>query len=237
MELVDEENAEEKIMTRNQLKLLVNERLNYEQEFQMGTIKKAALWSTILIKVKEKDPTFSFSKNESIVKFSNCFTTYKRIKKRFGETGKSSTSWEFFDQFDEVYGDSFSINPNENLFLSSNEGEGFDNKSNTNTISFVGIDSNNDNDNEIYNDDNYNNNDNYINNDNNDEHADDDNTDSERNYENQPNPKKRKFSNIAEVIRYETEQTERHHRELLAVEREKIIILRQVKDLMEAFLN
>ncbi|XP_075161210.1 uncharacterized protein LOC142234031 [Haematobia irritans] len=38
-------------------------------------------------------------------------TTYKRIKKRNKETGRNATKWEFFDDFDQVYGTRHSIDP------------------------------------------------------------------------------------------------------------------------------
>ncbi|XP_055373444.1 uncharacterized protein LOC129606863 [Condylostylus longicornis] len=207
------ENSEEKIMTRKQTQLLVTERLAFENEFQSGKTKKTLLWNQVLEKILEKDPSFSFSKNDMIVKYTNCYTTYKRIKKRYRETGKGSTTWEFFDEFDEVFGRTVSADPfSENLFLSMDEISN-DNESNLNIVSTVKTENYN-----IYEND----------------YGD---TETPSPIKRESRPRKRKFKDIIDALKDEVIQADRHHKDLLIIEKEKIKILRGIKDLMEKFLH
>lgn len=105
----------------SQIKLLLDVRLRYEDEFVAGRKKKSVLWGRILDEIKKVDANFPFNKEELNRKFLNLTITYKRIKKRNGESGRNSTYWEFFDTFDEVYGTRHSVAPPSNMMLSSLE--------------------------------------------------------------------------------------------------------------------
>ncbi|XP_036334039.1 uncharacterized protein LOC118744802 [Rhagoletis pomonella] len=101
--------------TANELKLLVKTRLAMEDQFNEGRKKKSVLWGEVLKEIKEQIPTFKLTKDEVIRKFLNLSTTYKRIKDRIMSKGRTSSSWEFFDDFDEVYGTRYSINTKKDL--------------------------------------------------------------------------------------------------------------------------
>lgn len=72
-------------------------------------------------KMKAAKPNLKITKEQINRKFLNLQTTYKRIKNRNKESGRNSTSWEFYDDFDEIYGTRHSINPPSSNLISSLE--------------------------------------------------------------------------------------------------------------------
>lgn len=82
-----------------------------EEEFVSGRKKKSVLWTKVLQKIKEQKPDFNLTKEQTNRKFINMQTSYKRIKKRNKDSGRNATTWEFFEDFDEVYGTRHSIDP------------------------------------------------------------------------------------------------------------------------------
>lgn len=62
------------------------------------------LWEKVLREIKEVDDAFPFSRVDITRKFLNFCVTYKRIKKRNNTSGEAATTWEFFEEMDEVYG-------------------------------------------------------------------------------------------------------------------------------------
>ena len=59
--------------------------------------------------IKEVDDSFPFSRDDITRKFLNFCVTYKRIKKRNNSSGEAATTWEFFEEMDEVYGSRFDV--------------------------------------------------------------------------------------------------------------------------------
>ncbi|XP_018793504.1 PREDICTED: uncharacterized protein LOC108971710 [Bactrocera latifrons] len=98
-------------LCHNFTKLLVRCRLEMEHKFSAGKRKKSVLWAKVVNKMKLVNTDVPQSKDLMQRKFLNLFATYKRIKKRNGQTGREATSWEFFEEFDEVYGRRHSIQP------------------------------------------------------------------------------------------------------------------------------
>ncbi|XP_049303113.1 uncharacterized protein LOC125776197 [Bactrocera dorsalis] len=97
-------------------KLLVRCRLDMEQEFSCGKRKKSVLWGKVLDNIKTEAPDLTATKEQLQRKFLNMLATYKRIKKRNRSTGRDATTWDFFNDFDEVYGNRHSVDPpSENL--------------------------------------------------------------------------------------------------------------------------
>lgn len=45
--------------------------------------------------------------------------SYKRIKQRNTETGQGRTTWEYFDELDEIYGSRHAVAPPSNMLLST----------------------------------------------------------------------------------------------------------------------
>ncbi|TMW53910.1 hypothetical protein DOY81_000967 [Sarcophaga bullata] len=106
------------------LKLLIRVRLDMEEDFSSGRIKKSELWNRVWEKVKEEIPGLKYSKEQISRKYLNLLTTYKRIKNRSIKSGKITTTWEYFDEFDDAFGDRYPINtsthPSPNLDMSEN---------------------------------------------------------------------------------------------------------------------
>lgn len=98
---------------------MIETRLKYESNFASGKRKKCILWSLILDDIKKTDPEFPFSRDEISRKFNNLLLTYKRIKHRNNESGQEATRWEFFDNFDSVYGTKHFVTPPANIQASS----------------------------------------------------------------------------------------------------------------------
>lgn len=69
--------------------------------------------------IKEVDDTFPFSRDDITRKFLNFCVTYKRIKKRNNSSGEAETTWEFFEEMDEVYGSRFGISVPDTILESS----------------------------------------------------------------------------------------------------------------------
>ena len=44
-------------------------------------------------------------------KFQNMVNTYKRIKNRNNARGRNATCWDHFDNFEEIYGTKYPVNP------------------------------------------------------------------------------------------------------------------------------
>lgn len=104
------------------MKCLIDVRLRYEPEFQAGKKTKSTLWGKVWTDIKNVDNDFPFSKEELKRKFLNLVITYKRIKARNGKSGRSSTCWEYFEQFDAHYGCKHAIaTPREDLISSLDE--------------------------------------------------------------------------------------------------------------------
>lgn len=86
------------------------------------------MWGQVLLKMKEKYPNFSQTKEQITRKFLNLRTTYKRIKARNKESGRSAVAWHFYEDFDGIYGSRHSISPPEaNLFSSLDKSGNSDN--------------------------------------------------------------------------------------------------------------
>ncbi|XP_017494330.1 PREDICTED: uncharacterized protein LOC108382471 [Rhagoletis zephyria] len=90
-----------------------------EPEFVAGKKKKSVLWGKVLVKMKEVNPEITQSKEVIQRKFLNLLASYKRIKKRNNSTGRDATTWDFYDDFDNVYGRRHSIQPPEQNLQSS----------------------------------------------------------------------------------------------------------------------
>lgn len=74
------------------------------------------LWAKVVDEVKKVNKDLKIDRNIAQRKFSNLLITYKRIKKRNNTSGRESTSWLHYEDFDEVYGTRHSINlPTQNL--------------------------------------------------------------------------------------------------------------------------
>lgn len=99
----------EKKWNHDRKKLLIEIRLKYEPDFVAKKKKRNTLWEQIMRDVKEIDNTFPFSKDESTRCFVNIMGTYKRIKKRNNTSGEGATNWEFFQTLDEVFGSRSSV--------------------------------------------------------------------------------------------------------------------------------
>ncbi|XP_036332285.1 uncharacterized protein LOC118743625 [Rhagoletis pomonella] len=98
------ENSEsERKWTHEQKKRLLNTRLRNEGELCAKRKKRSVLWEKVLREIKEVDSDFPFSRDDITRKFLNFTVTYKRIKKRNNTSGEAATTWEFFDEMDEVY--------------------------------------------------------------------------------------------------------------------------------------
>lgn len=78
-----------------------------DSEFSGKRKKRIFLWGQVLQKMKDVYKNLPFSRDDITRKYLNMMTTYKRIKKRNNRPGEAATSWDFFDQFDEVYGSRF----------------------------------------------------------------------------------------------------------------------------------
>ncbi|XP_050338208.1 uncharacterized protein LOC126765339 [Bactrocera neohumeralis] len=98
-------------LSHNFTKLLVRSRLEMEHEFSAGKRKKSVLWAKVVNKMSMVNADVPKSKDLMQRKFLNLFATYKRIKRRNEQTGREATSWEFFEEFDDVYGRRHSIQP------------------------------------------------------------------------------------------------------------------------------
>lgn len=100
---------------------MVRPRLDMENAFGSGRRKKSVLWGKVLDKMKTDAPDLSATRDQLQRKFLNMYATYKRIKKRNNSTGRDATTWEFFNDFDEIYGTRHSISPpSQNLQSSLN---------------------------------------------------------------------------------------------------------------------
>lgn len=100
---------------------MVRPRLDMENAFGSGGRKKSVLWGKVLDKMKTDAPDLSATRDQLQRKFLNMYATYKRIKKRNNSTGRDATTWEFFNDFDEIYGTRHSISPpSQNLQSSLN---------------------------------------------------------------------------------------------------------------------
>ncbi|XP_054091720.1 uncharacterized protein LOC128923486 [Zeugodacus cucurbitae] len=91
--------------------LLVRSRLDLEPEFAGGRRKKSVLWGKVVDNMRLINPEVSQTKEFMQRKFLNLFATYKRIKKRNDATGRGATTWEYFKDFDSVFGNRHSIEP------------------------------------------------------------------------------------------------------------------------------
>ncbi|XP_054091710.1 uncharacterized protein LOC128923463 [Zeugodacus cucurbitae] len=89
--------------------LLVRSRLDLEPEFAGGRRKKSVLWGKVVDNMRLINPEVSQTKEFMQRKFLNLFATYKRIKKRNDATGRGATTWEYFKDFDSVFGNRHSI--------------------------------------------------------------------------------------------------------------------------------
>ncbi|KAI8125065.1 hypothetical protein CVS40_4872 [Lucilia cuprina] len=85
-------------------KLLLVTRLRNEADFCAKRKKRNVLWKKVLREIKEVDEFFPLSRDDITRKFLNFSVTYRRIKKRNNTSGEAATTWEFFDEIDEVYG-------------------------------------------------------------------------------------------------------------------------------------
>ncbi|XP_065370935.1 uncharacterized protein LOC135963089 [Calliphora vicina] len=94
----------EKKWNHNQKKLLLTTRLRNEPDFCAKRKKRTVLWEKVLREIKEVDDTFPFSRDDITRKFLNFCVTYKRIKRHNNTSGEAATTWEFFEEMDEVYG-------------------------------------------------------------------------------------------------------------------------------------
>lgn len=101
------------------MKALVSIRLKHEQDFRNGRQKKSVLWKKIETELKATFPSITHNKDTIQRKFINLLTTYKRIKARNATSGNARSWWDFFEDFDEVYGTRHSVDvPEENLLSS-----------------------------------------------------------------------------------------------------------------------
>lgn len=75
-----------------------------EEEFREKKNNRIILWERVLRNIKLMDETFPFSRDDIYRKYSNFMVTYNRIKKRSKTSGEISTTWEFYDKLDEIYG-------------------------------------------------------------------------------------------------------------------------------------
>lgn len=67
-------------------------------------MSRILLWEKVLRQIKEIDGDFKFSRDDITRKFLNLMVTYRRIKKRNSTSGEAASTWEFFEDFDVVYG-------------------------------------------------------------------------------------------------------------------------------------
>ncbi|XP_054081538.1 uncharacterized protein LOC128919912 [Zeugodacus cucurbitae] len=93
--------AEEKKWTYERKKLLITTRLHHEAEFSGKKRKRNTIWESILREMRDVESSFTFSRDEIARCFLNIMGTYKRIKK---ETVLLASNWEYFSEFDEVFG-------------------------------------------------------------------------------------------------------------------------------------
>ncbi|XP_073832438.1 uncharacterized protein isoform X2 [Musca autumnalis] len=84
-------------------KILAEVRLRRQPDFE-SNMDRIVLWKQIMAEIKNIDPNFSFSLEEIKITFQNLMVSYKRIKQRHRDTGEKTTNWEFFDDFDKVFG-------------------------------------------------------------------------------------------------------------------------------------
>lgn len=111
-------------MDAKDYKLIIRTRLDMEEEFANGRRKKCVLWRKVVEKIKEQKPDFTLNKDQVNRKFLNFLTTYKRIKSRNKESGRNATTWEFYEDFDEIYGIRHSVVPPAVNLISSIEPTG-----------------------------------------------------------------------------------------------------------------
>ncbi|XP_053955147.1 uncharacterized protein LOC128861215 [Anastrepha ludens] len=100
-------------------KLLIRCRLDMEAEFVAGKKKRSVLWGKVLDSMKAVNPDVPDSKEVLQRKFLNLLASYKRIKRRNKESGRDATTWEYFDEFDAMYGCRHSVEPPEENLQSS----------------------------------------------------------------------------------------------------------------------
>ena len=103
-------------------KLLIVTRLEMEREFTNGKKNRNTLWKKCVEMMKNSVSDFNLSPIEVRKKFNNLIVTYNRIEKRKEKSGRAPVFWEYFENFDSVYGVRHNVvPPKENLFDSSNE--------------------------------------------------------------------------------------------------------------------
>lgn len=100
-------------------KLLIVTRLEKENEFNDGKTNKGTLWKKCIDKMKRVKPELAISPLEARKKFSNLLISYKRIKKRKEKSGRGAIYWQYFEEFDAVYGTRHNIIPPRGLTFDS----------------------------------------------------------------------------------------------------------------------
>ncbi|XP_073832416.1 uncharacterized protein isoform X2 [Musca autumnalis] len=97
----EEENSNK--WTHERRQLVLQARLKHHT-ISRSKLKKHMMWMNIMAEIKSSDPKFPFCMEEVKKCFNNLLTTYRRTKQRHKESGEVKSSWEFFDEMDEVLG-------------------------------------------------------------------------------------------------------------------------------------
>lgn len=108
--------------TTNNIKLMLQERLDMEPQFVNPKCKKVKLWGKIANKMQEAG-YHRIGGHDCNTKYRNLLQTYKQNKEKRSKTGDSKITWEYFEMFDNVLGTKPSIIPDKNLLSTSIESE------------------------------------------------------------------------------------------------------------------
>lgn len=132
--------------TSNSIKLLIELKFNFENEFTYPKCKKTKIWDKIAIQLRQKG--YFVSGVDCSNKWKNLLVTYTRNVEKTKKTGEGKVTWEHFQQMQEVLCHKNAIEPpkehlintlTSNIDLSGNteeesEDSTFENKENYNSI-------------------------------------------------------------------------------------------------------
>lgn len=96
--------------THESTKLLLDIRLNKEKDFNRPLCKKKKLWTSVAEEM-QKIGHYMVTGEMCDIKYRNLLATYKTNKKKKEQSGESSITWEYFNQFDTILGEKACIAP------------------------------------------------------------------------------------------------------------------------------
>lgn len=99
------------VWTNKMTKSLINSRLSRENKFIKPKCKKIKIWAEIAAELNTLFKNTNVNAEECDNKFRNLMKTYKANKKKQCSTGEQQITWDFFEDFDKVYGCKAAITP------------------------------------------------------------------------------------------------------------------------------